>query len=221
MKDITIGEVQLVMQNLLKEGVAVRDLKTILETIDKLTTEKNLIISSSLITELGKAQKLINNKKTEHEVELWQKRFDILEKEDLPSLTDEIMEVEGYCAEKDYLSAFKKIASLEKNIYHIKAKSMRLLNEIKDLTESEERNREAITNSKIFCVASDLFNPIKNSTNANTLIKTPTQPATLEYACRSRNSYMSDTLSSIFILTFLSIHKSAFLILYKYYSRYL
>ena len=33
MKDITVGDVQLVMQNLLKEGVAVRDLKTILETI--------------------------------------------------------------------------------------------------------------------------------------------------------------------------------------------
>ena len=33
MKDITIGDVQLVMQNLLKEGVAVRDLKTILETM--------------------------------------------------------------------------------------------------------------------------------------------------------------------------------------------
>ena len=33
MKDLTIGDVQLVMQNLLKEGVAVRDLKTILETM--------------------------------------------------------------------------------------------------------------------------------------------------------------------------------------------
>lgn len=33
MKDISIGEVQIVVQNLLKEGVAVRDLKTILETI--------------------------------------------------------------------------------------------------------------------------------------------------------------------------------------------
>ena len=33
MKDISIGDVQVVMQNLLKEGVAVRDLKTILETI--------------------------------------------------------------------------------------------------------------------------------------------------------------------------------------------
>ena len=33
MKDITVGDVQIVMQNLLKEGVAVRDLKTIFETI--------------------------------------------------------------------------------------------------------------------------------------------------------------------------------------------
>ena len=33
MKDISIGEVQVVMQNLLREGVAVRDLKTILETM--------------------------------------------------------------------------------------------------------------------------------------------------------------------------------------------
>ena len=33
MKDVSIGDVQIVMQNLLKEGVAVRDLKTILETI--------------------------------------------------------------------------------------------------------------------------------------------------------------------------------------------
>ena len=33
MHDISIGEIQVVIQNLLKEGVAVRDLKTILETI--------------------------------------------------------------------------------------------------------------------------------------------------------------------------------------------
>ena len=33
MKDITIGDVQIVIQNLLKEGVAIRDLKSILETI--------------------------------------------------------------------------------------------------------------------------------------------------------------------------------------------
>ncbi len=33
MKDVTIGDIQIVVQNLLKENVAIRDLKTILETI--------------------------------------------------------------------------------------------------------------------------------------------------------------------------------------------
>ena len=37
MKDISIGEIQVVIQNLLKEGVAVRDLKTILENKISLT----------------------------------------------------------------------------------------------------------------------------------------------------------------------------------------
>ena len=46
MKDVTIGDVQLVMQNLLKEGVAVRDLKTILETISlqsKISKQPNFL----------------------------------------------------------------------------------------------------------------------------------------------------------------------------------
>ena len=46
MKDLTIGDVQVVMQNLLKEGVAVRDLKTILETISlqaKISKQPNFL----------------------------------------------------------------------------------------------------------------------------------------------------------------------------------
>ena len=43
MKDISVAEVQMVMQNLLKEGVAVRDMKTILETMSLYSkTSKNL-----------------------------------------------------------------------------------------------------------------------------------------------------------------------------------
>ena len=55
--------------------------KDILSNIDRLTTEKNLIMSSSLITELAKASKLTNNKKIEEEVEDWKKRLDKIEKQ--------------------------------------------------------------------------------------------------------------------------------------------
>ena len=122
--------------------------KEILFNVDRLTTEKNLIISSSLITELSKANKLINNKKIASEVEEWKKRFDDIEKNDMPKLTDKLIEVENYMLEKNYAEAHRSLSKAEKNIFHVKAKAIKLLNEIKELTESEERNREAITKLK-------------------------------------------------------------------------
>ena len=122
--------------------------KAILANIDRLTTEKNLIISSSLITEFGKANKLINNKKIASEVEEWKKRFDEIEKTDMPKLTDKLIEVESYMLEKNYAEAHRSLNKAEKSIFLVKAKSIKLLNEIKELTESEERNREAITKLK-------------------------------------------------------------------------
>ena len=122
--------------------------KDILSNVDRLTTEKNLIMSSALITELARASKLTNNKKIEEEVEDWKKRLDKIEKVDMPKLTDELVEIESLCMNKDYEGANEKIGTAEKHIFHVKAKSIKLLSEIKDLTESEERNREAITKLK-------------------------------------------------------------------------
>ncbi len=122
--------------------------KSIINTLDKLNTEKNLIISSTLITELDKAEKLANNKKLASEVDTWKKRFDEIEKVDLPSLTDELVEAETLCMNKDYDEANTSLLSAEKDIFSVKAKSIKLLNEIKDLTESEERNRETVTKLK-------------------------------------------------------------------------
>ena len=122
--------------------------KSILSSIDKLTTEKNMIISSILKSELAKAEKLANNKKTEKEVEDWKSRFKEIENIDMPILTDELIEVETRMVENDYEKAFEALTKAEKDIFHVKAKSIKLLGEIKDLTESEDRNREAITKLK-------------------------------------------------------------------------
>ena len=121
---------------------------SILSSVDKLTTEKNLIISSQLMSELSKASKLVNNKKTEELVESWKKRYDNIENKDMPKLTDNLIDVENRCVNKDYKAAKEALSLAEKNIFHVKAKSYKLLNEIKELTESEERNREAITKLK-------------------------------------------------------------------------
>ena len=125
-----------------------RKKKQIMSSVDRLTTEKNLIISATLITELSKASKLVNNKKIEKEVEEWNKRFKSIEEDDLPKLTDTLIEVENYCMRNDYNNAYKYLNKAEKSIFHVKAKSINLLGEIKELTESEDRNREAITKLK-------------------------------------------------------------------------
>ncbi len=122
--------------------------KTIINNLDKLNTEKNLIISSTLITDLDKAEKLANNKKLQADVNDWKKRFDELEKVDLPFLTDELVEAETACVNADYDQANTLLLNAEKDIFHVKAKSIKLLSEIKDLTESEERNRETVTKLK-------------------------------------------------------------------------
>ena len=121
---------------------------SILSSVDKLTTEKNLIISSQLMSELSKASKLVNNKKTEELVESWKKRYDNIENKDMPKLTDNLIDVETRCVNKEYKEAKEALSLAEKNIFHVKAKSYKLLNEIKELTESEERNREAVTKLK-------------------------------------------------------------------------
>lgn len=122
--------------------------KNIINNLDKLNTEKNLIISSTLITDLDKAEKLANNKKLQADVIDWKKRFDELEKVDLPFLTDELVEAETACVNADYDQANTLLLNAEKDIFHVKAKSIKLLSEIKDLTESEERNRETVTKLK-------------------------------------------------------------------------
>ena len=122
--------------------------KHIMAAIDRLSTEKNLIISAALRTELTKTDKLVNNKKIEKQVEDWHNSFDDIEQNDLPRLTDELIEVENYCIEKDYPKALASLDKAEKDVFHVKAKSLYLLSEIRELTESEERNREAITKLK-------------------------------------------------------------------------
>ena len=132
----------------LKLVIKNRNKRNISNTIDKLTTEKNMIISASLITELSKAGKLVNNKKQASQVEEWKNRFNDLEKVDLPKLTDELIEAENLIMNKDIDGAYLALEKCEKDIMFVEAKATSLLNEIRELTESEERNREAITKLK-------------------------------------------------------------------------
>ena len=122
--------------------------KSILNAIDRLTTEKNMIVPVSLITELNKAEKLANNKKLSNTINGWKKEFEEISNIDLDNVTNKIVELDDAYALKKYKECNELIVNIETLIYHLKAKCNKLLNEIKGLTESEERNRSAVVKLK-------------------------------------------------------------------------
>ncbi len=113
-----------------------------------LERDKNLIISSSILSELNKVEALINNDKLQEAYEDWQCRFKEIKEVELPKLTDALLDIEECFNEKDYKTLNDKIAKAELEIFYVKSKANTLLDEIKEITLSEERNRETITKLK-------------------------------------------------------------------------
>ncbi len=113
-----------------------------------LERDKNLIISSSILSELNKVEALVNNEKMQETFEDWQKRFKEIKDVEVPKITDALIEIEDCFNEKKYQELNEKIAKAELEIFYVKTKANFLLDEIKEITLSEERNRETITKLK-------------------------------------------------------------------------
>jgi len=116
--------------------------------ISGLERDKNMIISASILSELNKVEALLNNDNLKSTYNEWQNRFKEIKDKEVPKLTDQLIEVEELFHSKKYKQLKAKMAKVELNIYYIKTKANFLLEEIKEITLSEERNREAITKLK-------------------------------------------------------------------------
>ena len=119
-----------------------------LNKIDELEREKNLIINANILSELNKVESLINNETLQEKYEDWQKRFNEIKDVEIPKLTDQLLEVEGLYNSKQRKELKEKLAKVEYQIFFVKTKSNYLLNEIKEITSSNERNRSSITKLK-------------------------------------------------------------------------
>ncbi len=123
----------------------INKLKAELSSVER---DKNMVVSSRLLTELNKAESLANNDALKQKLATWNETFDTINSKDIPHITDEILHIEELIEEKKYDDAEKLMPSLEIVTYYAKAKSMFLLSEVRSLTTSEERNREAVTKLK-------------------------------------------------------------------------
>ena len=118
------------------------------EALKSLERDKNLIISASILSELNKVESLINNKDLEKKYKIWKEKFRIIKDKEVPKITDELINAEDLIKTKKYKQIESELARIELDIYFVKSKSKFLLDEIKEITTSEEKNRETITKLK-------------------------------------------------------------------------
>ena len=129
-------------------GLQARNKRTQERELSRLETLKNLIISSGILTEMEKVKSLINTKKLEERYKKWENRYKRIEEEAIPKLTDELMEATSLIEDRKFKEASYILAKAELDIYYVKTDSEMLLEEIKELTQSEKRNRNAVTKLK-------------------------------------------------------------------------
>ena len=122
--------------------------KRIKKKLEELEIEKNKLDSSPIVPELAKVESFLKNPKLEVMYKEWTERLQNIKDNQIPKLTDMILETEYSLSQKNYKSTVYKLAKLEMEIYKVRTNSDFLLGEIKELTSSEERSREVITDFK-------------------------------------------------------------------------
>lgn len=152
---ITISVVLCLIQN--------RKKKKYKKMIDKLEVEKNQLDTSPIAPELDKLEGYLNNDKIKAKYEDWRDRLDYIKTKQIPAITNMLLEAEYSLNKMDYKSSMCKIAKLEMEIYKVRSNSEILLEEIMDVTNSEEKNRTLITNLK--SEYRDLYNKYNSSIN--------------------------------------------------------
>ncbi len=131
--------------------------------IEDLDYQKNRLDTSPVGPELAKVESYVNNEKLEVLYNNWKERLNEIKEIQIPKITDMLIEAEYSLSQTDYKSTMYKIAKLEMEIYKVRASSAFLLNEIKEITNSEERNRGSIT--KLKAKYRDLFEKFEETQN--------------------------------------------------------
>ena len=122
--------------------------KKLKKEIDKLDIEKNLIVSASLLSEFNKVEALANNDEMKLRLADWKKRFNTIKDVEMPKITDTINEIEELYEEHSFKELQDLILKADFDLNNLKTKADFLLDEIKEITLSEQKNRETITKLK-------------------------------------------------------------------------
>ena len=119
------------------------------KTIEELDYKKNKLIGVPILSELSKVRELVKTENLKQKLSDWDEEFKDLKENKIDTLTDLITEADFLIERRDYKNALKKIAYIEITLESLKKKTNNLLEQVKVITGSEERNRSIITKLKV------------------------------------------------------------------------
>lgn len=136
--------VVIVMLHFIRKGIANKYRRKVRE----LEVAKNMVASTPVSLELSKVEPIIKNDKMEEKYNDWQDRFDEIRESRLSQIDDMLIDLDIYIDKKDYKNCVYRLAKTEFEIYRVRESADSLLDEIKEITLSEEKYRAIVIKLK-------------------------------------------------------------------------
>ena len=116
--------------------------------VKNLEIQRNMVASTPVLLELSKVEPIIKNDKMEEKYNHCQEKFETIKTKRLTKIDDMLIDLDVYVDKKDYKSCGYRIAKTEIEIYKVREAAEHLLEEIKDITLSEEKYRAIVIKLK-------------------------------------------------------------------------
>ena len=125
-----------------------KEQKRYIDVANKLEVSKNQITSTPVLLELSKIEPLIKNDLMEDKYNKWNDRFISIKENKISKIDDLLIDLDLYIENRKYKDCNVSIAKAEMEIYKAKESADHLLDEIKEITLSEEKYRSIVTKLK-------------------------------------------------------------------------
>ena len=116
--------------------------------VKNLEIQRNMVASTPVLLELSKVEPIIKNDKMEEKYNKWHDKFTSIKEERLTLIDDLLIDLDIYVEKRDYKNCGYRIAKAEIEIYKVREAAEHLLEEIKDITLSEEKYRSIVIKLK-------------------------------------------------------------------------
>ena len=116
--------------------------------LKNLEIQRNQIASTPVLLELSKVEPIIKNDKMEEKYNQWRNKFDKIKSDKLSIIDDMLIDLDVYIDKRDYKTFGYRVANVEIELYKVREAAEHLLEEIKDITLSEEKYRAIIIKLK-------------------------------------------------------------------------